>query len=130
MTVKDINDLDEIGKDMDRLKAAMTSEVPMWVCDFIDDTIMPDSKEQCPFRTGELRRSATVNPAEDMEVSQGRVVIPFGYGTTYAVYVHEMIGSYHEPPTKAKFLEDPVLQHEGELMGYLDDRLASFIGVG
>jgi hypothetical protein len=26
----------------------------------------------------------------------------------YALYVHEIIGNYHNPPTQAKYLEQPV----------------------
>lgn len=32
------------------------------------------------------------------------------YDTPYVVYVHEDLTKYHEPPTKAKFLEQPARQ--------------------
>lgn len=56
-------------------------------------------------------------PGRDMSLTLG-----YGYGdevnpktnhlaSEYAVPVHEIIEAYHEPPTKAKFLEDPVYEH-------------------
>lgn len=37
----------------------------------------------------------------------------------YAVPVHEIIEAYHEPPTKAKFLEDPVYEHAAMMEPFL-----------
>jgi hypothetical protein len=82
-------------------------------------------------------------------------VVPFGYGTDYALWVHENTTGYWvkaknkkalafsiegsetiivkrvwiPPNPNAKFLENPVLQHKDELPGELDVRLASYLGV-
>ena len=37
----------------------------------------------------------------------------------YAVPVHEIIEAYHEPPTKAKFLEDPIYEHASMMEPFL-----------
>src|SRR5215831_3428643 len=57
-------------------------------------------------------------------LSGGGMEMTIGYGagdeinpktrrpaSEYAVPVHEIIEAYHKPPTKAKFLEDPVYEH-------------------
>lgn len=68
--------------------------------------IMRKSKKQCPIDSGRLRASGRVHkPVQDMK---GNVSMDLSYGTNYAVYVHENLEAYHKPPTKAKFLEDPV----------------------
>jgi hypothetical protein len=33
-----------------------------------------------------------------------------GYGTDYGIYVHENLMARHKAPTRAKFLEIPILQ--------------------
>lgn len=40
--------------------------------------------------------------------SHGSVVV--GYTQEYAVYVHENLAAWHEPPTRAKYLEGPARQ--------------------
>lgn len=40
--------------------------------------------------------------------SRGSVIV--GYTQEYAVYVHENLNAWHEPPTRAKYLEGPARQ--------------------
>lgn len=73
---------------------------------------------------GTLRRSARVfAPIEDGdEIS---VLMGYGFGSevnpegriaaAYAVPVHEITSARHKPPTKAKFLEDPLLAHAADM---------------
>lgn len=53
--------------------------------------------------------------------TSGRASAIVGYdkdGTVpYAISVHEIIGPYHEPPTQAKFLTDPLRMKAGEIRG-------------
>lgn len=63
-----------------------------------------------PRDTGALRSTGHVEPPK--VTSRGAEVV-LGYGgpaAPYAVYVHEITTSYHEPPTQAKYLEQPVLE--------------------
>jgi len=65
--------------------------------------MMNQSKKWCPVDTGILRASGAVSvPA------RGGIAVSLGYYTDYAIYVHENMNAYHNPPTKAKFLEDAV----------------------
>lgn len=79
------------------------------------------AKPQTPVDEGPLRNSGHVQPPEmfvdeiDVELGFGG---PAGAGNQggetndedvgYAVYVHEDLTAQHNPPTKAKYLEDPV----------------------
>lgn len=87
---------------------------------------------------GVLRRSARVfTPvASGTEIS---VLMGYGFGSevnqegriaaAYAVPVHEIQGAKHKPPTKYKYLEDPVLARSGDLGDHLAARI-SINGVG
>jgi len=70
------------------------------------DIIKPSVRE-CPVKTGVLRASVFI---DDPVVRDGNLSIGFGYTRYYSVYVHENLDSYHKPPTKAKFLEDPMMR--------------------
>lgn len=120
---------------MGRMLAAM---------DAFAEIIMEESQEQCPVETGTLKRSARIyrgpgngpaaRGAGGRFVRETTVVIGYGFGdeinpktrrpaAEYAEPVHEIIEAYHEPPTKAKFLEDPVIEHAPMMEEYLATRM-------
>lgn len=67
--------------------------------------VMAVSQRQVPVDTGRLRATATVGGPVD---TGNGPEVPLGYGTDYALYVHERTDMRHNAPTKAKFLEDPL----------------------
>lgn len=74
------------------------------------EAIMDASKRIVPVDTGALRGSGYVDaPAIE---DDGTISVQLGYGgpsAPYAVYVHENLSARHNPPTRAKFLEEPLL---------------------
>jgi hypothetical protein len=124
----------------DNLVARMTAAL-----DAFAEIIMDESLEQCPIETGTLRRSARVGMlgmknvrgagglfigASSYAAGESMVILGYGFGdeinpktrrpaSEYAVPVHEIIDAYHKPPTKAKFLEDPVMEHAPEMEPFL-----------
>lgn len=52
-----------------------------------------------------LRSSAWLSKPFDLG---SKVLVKIGYGTHYAIYVHEILTNYHKPPTQAKYLEQPM----------------------
>ncbi len=70
-------------------------------------SVMNKSKKECPVDTGRLRASGYVF---DPMISFDEIICQLGYATEYAIYVHENLEARHDPPTKAKFLEDPLVQ--------------------
>jgi hypothetical protein len=62
------------------------------------------SQAECPVQFGVLRASFYMVKAGTDEDPK----VQLGYGTDYAVYVHERVGLNH-PVGKAKFLEDPMI---------------------
>lgn len=81
----------------------------------------------CPKETGELRASAF------LEIKQfrgsPRVEIGFGRGGKpfYAIYVHEAMDHYHEPPTSAKFLSRAIFEDMNRLKARLSAGYARLI---
>lgn len=83
--------------------------------------IMRDSQHEVPVEFAILKASGRVLEP----VTDGRtIVVTLGYGygeevnprdgktaAGYAIPVHERLDVRHDPPTKAKFLEDPVLAY-------------------
>jgi hypothetical protein len=46
-----------------------------------------------------------------------------GPAASYALYVHEIIGNYHKPPTQAKYLEQPFMQSLAEIQNNISRRI-------
>jgi hypothetical protein len=73
---------------------------------------------------GVLRRSARVF-APVTTTTEVSVLMGYGFGSevnqegriaaAYAVPVHEILSAKHAPPTKAKYLEDPLFEHASHL---------------
>lgn len=83
--------------------------------------IMYVSQVQCPVDTATLKASARILEPVRTPTSI-TVTLGYGYGaernprtgqlpSEYAVPVHERLEVKHAPPTKAKYLEDPMLAY-------------------
>lgn len=68
------------------------------------EAIMAESKKQVPVDTGRLRSTGYVAAPVFVRRSPR---VEMGYGTDYAVYVHERT-ELHHTVGKAKYLEDPL----------------------
>jgi hypothetical protein len=75
--------------------------------------IMAKSVHQVPVEFGVLRRSHYVTAPQGADFT-----VELGYGTNYAVYVHERTGLKHHVG-KAKFLEDPLNEAKGNMKARL-----------
>lgn len=69
------------------------------------EAILTESKKICPVKTSYLRGSGYVS---DPVIGYGQILLTIGYSAEYAYWVHELIDNYHRPPTRAKFLEEPL----------------------
>jgi hypothetical protein len=85
--------------------------------------IFAKSQILVPVDTGVLRGSGGVS-APQMG-NQGYFVDIFygGPAAPYALYVHEIIGNYHNPPTQAKYLEQPFMQSLAEIQNNISRRI-------
>lgn len=94
------------------------------ICDEKFGVIMAEAQQQTPVRTGRLKGSGLVEPAE---VTDGMISISLGFHTKYAIYVHENLETFHKIG-KAKFLEDPLMAHlqtlPQELVDAVEERMS------
>ncbi|NDC49453.1 MAG: hypothetical protein EBZ61_10325 [Micrococcales bacterium] len=94
------------------------------------NTIFAKSQILVPVDTGVLRGSGGVS-APQMG-NQGYFVDIFygGPAAPYALYVHEIIGNYHNPPTQAKYLEQPLMESMNGLQERIKGRIIDIIEKG
>jgi hypothetical protein len=86
------------------------------------------SQVYVPKDTGALMRSGYLEEA--MFRGKPRVEIGYGYRNSplYAQLVHERTDLYHEPPTKAKFLQDAVMEDLPNIYKRLGENYRRFMG--
>lgn len=103
--------------------------------------IMDESQQIVPVDTGTLHDSAVI---EEPVFNTQTISLTFGYAIgdhlydenpktlrpagSYAVDVHEITSVFHEPPTQAKFLEQPLLEGEEHLVAYIQKAVIERIG--
>ena len=87
------------------------------------NVIFANSQVLVPVDTGVLRGSGGVS-APQMG-TRGYFVDIFygGPAAPYALYVHEIIGNYHNPPTQAKYLERPLMDRVPAIQQNLSKRI-------
>jgi hypothetical protein len=76
----------------------------------LDKHFKEPSKKICPKDTGALRKSAY---SSVVRVGKWNIDARVGYDTDYAIYVHEILHARHDPPTRAKFLEETIARNLG-----------------
>ena len=110
MITMTVSGSEAIVSSLQRLAPAALDEAAssayMWA-----ETVMNESKRECPVDKGFLRASGVV---DEPRVASDGFAITLEYPTEYAVYVHENLEANH-PNGKAKFLEDPMMAHLGDL---------------
>ena len=86
--------------------------------------ILVESKKECPVKTGFMRGSGYVT---EPVIAYGQILLTIGYSAEYAWWVHELIENYHHPPTKAKFLEEPLQRYSGNIIQAVKDEVDRII---
>lgn len=113
------NMLEVSGKDAGRVVAQVINEEA--------NTIFGKALVLTPVDTGALRGSGGVSAP--MNTPEGIAVDIFfgGPAASYAMYVHEIIGNYHNPPTQAKYLEQPFMERLPEIQANLARRIIDLL---
>jgi len=81
--------------------------------------IFNKSQELCPVDTNRLRLSGKVTVDKTSEGFEAAIT----YSTDYAIYVHEDMTKYHNPPTQAKFLEQPARERLPRVLENIEKRV-------
>ncbi len=112
-----VSGLKETVEALRRISANAPAAIGNAMYGWAEYVVMPQARDECPHVTGYLRRSGSPQGGggvQDPVVSADNISVTFGFTADYAIYVHENLEANH-PSGKAKFLEDPAMQHAEEL---------------
>lgn len=82
--------------------------------------LLKASQKLVPVDTGALKASGKV----DTTGNGFAAVATVSYDGPYAIFVHEKLEAYHEPPTQARYLADAVPKVRGTMTNILKRQLA------
>jgi PDZ domain-containing secreted protein len=127
----EITGMDEIVGNLQRWIQIAPDKVAAAIKDEMIN-LMEESQKECPYddlnphgkydNDYHLRDTAAVAQETD-----GTIITTYGsYDKEYAIYVHEILEYHHQPPTKAKFLEDPVNRREPFWLKNIVERMGDF----
>jgi hypothetical protein len=107
------------GKDAGQLAAQVIWEEA--------NTIFAKSQVLTPIDTGALRASGGVSAPQEFPQGVGVDIFYGGPAAPYALFVHEIQSNYHNPPTKAKYLEEPFMAALPQIQKNLARRIMNLI---
>ena len=94
------------------------------------NVIFARSQVLVPVDTGILRGSGGVSSPQQGDKGYFVDIFYGGPAAPYALYVHEIIGNYHNPPTQAKYLEQPVMEAMSTIQENIKGRIFDIIEKG
>ena len=92
--------------------------------------IFAKSQVLVPVDTGVLRGSGGVSSPQMGNTGSFVDIFYGGPAASYALLVHEIIGNYHNPPTQAKYLEQPVMEAMSTIQENIKGRIIDIIQKG
>ena len=92
--------------------------------------IFARSQVLVPVDTGVLRGSGGVSAPQKGTTGYFVDIFYGGPAASYALYVHEIIGNYHKPPTQAKYLEQPLMEALPQIQNNLSRRIMHIVRNG
>ncbi len=87
------------------------------------EILLREANKICPIDTGDLRESGTILKDGDGFNATAAVV----YEAPYAVYVHENLEAFHQPPTQAKWLEETWRRYRRDIGQYIQRTVRSVL---
>lgn len=78
--------------------------------------IYDESQRLVPVDTGDLRASGFIETRRRLRGAQVVVGYARGGRPHYAALVHERLDFFHQPPTQAKYLEEPAVRNLGNIL--------------
>ena len=113
------NMLEVSGKDAGRVVGQVITEEA--------NTIFGKALVLTPVDTGALRGSGGVSAPMQTQTGIGVDIFFGGPAAPYALYVHEIIGNYHNAPTQAKYLEQPFMERLPEIQANMARRIIDLL---
>jgi hypothetical protein len=94
------------------------------------NSIFAKSQILVPVDTGALRGSGGVSAPQSDEKNLFVDIFYGGPAASYALIVHEIQGNYHNPPTQAKYLEQPFMEALPDIQKNMANRIMELLSKG
>lgn len=91
------------------------------------NAILGVSQRLVPVDLGVLRSSGHVPPPKVTRTGAEAEIVYGGPAREYATFVHEDLSAFHNPPTQAKYLEQPFLAERDNTIDELSDYVRNLI---
>lgn len=118
--------IDEFRASFQRLRDRSRDELDSTVKRHMEDDVLPKTQERVPVATGRLKETGRVEPgskAGAYAVWYGDSAVNNDSMVDYAAAVHEIEHARHDPPTQAKFVEEPLKESVPRLKQKAGDAL-------
>ena len=119
--------MEQIERNLTEVIKQITQETPEILLEALEHTFKK-SQLYVPVKTGELKRSGYL----EVKKTASGATVEIGYGRggypNYAVYVHELTGYYHKPPTRAKFLQAALEEDMDAIRDRLETAYRNMVG--
>ena len=119
--------MEQIERNLTEVIKQITEETPEILLEALEPTFRK-SQLYVPVNTGDLKRSGYL----EVKKSASGATVEIGYGKgghpNYAVYVHELTGYYHKPPTRAKFLQAAIEEDMDAIRDRLETAYRNMVG--
>ena len=121
--VWDLSDFDRLRREIPNVSLVVKDALDEWA-----ERVLAESRRLVPVQTGNLRDSGEVvktailgNMAPSVEIA---------YTADYALTIHEDLALNHPNGGQAKYLEQPMSQHQDELVQAVQKRIYELIMEG
>lgn len=105
--------VDALRRQLEELaEVPLEDELTEAVENALNDYVLEPAREIVPYDTGRLHDSGFVSVTNE----RGRIRAIVGFDTEYAIYVHENPDVFHKPPTRWKFLEEPLFANKARVV--------------
>ena len=116
----DLSDFDRLRQNVPSVSLVIKDALDEWA-----EKVLEESKRLVPVQTGELQKSGEVVKTAIIGNMSPKVEII--YTAEYALTIHEDLTLKHPNGGQAKYLEQPMTDHQGELVETIKKRIYELI---
>ena len=121
--VWDLSDFDRLRRNIPNVSLVIKDALDEWA-----EKVLRESKELVPVQTGNLQKSGEVVKSTPVgnEIPKVEII----YKADYALTIHEDLTLNHPNGGQAKYLEQPMTDHQYELVETIKKRIVELIMEG
>jgi hypothetical protein len=112
----DLSDFDRLRRNIPSVSLVIKDALDEWA-----DRVLEESKKLVPVKTGELQKSGEV--IKTAIIGNMTPSVEIAYTADYALTIHEDLTLEHPNGGQAKYLEQPMLEHQDEIVQAVERRI-------